>query len=65
MYLGKVFIRHGDLSEDTAAFIEELYMDRLQADYELAGFSADAASGMIAEVRDRMNRFAALLEEEG
>jgi uncharacterized protein (UPF0332 family) len=65
VYLGKVFIRHGDLSEDTAAFIEELYKDRLQADYELAEFPADAASGMIAEVRDRMNRFAALLEEEG
>ena len=65
VHLGKVFIRHGDLPNDTAAFLEELYKDRLQADYELAGFSAEDSSGVIAEVDRRINRFAALLEEAG
>jgi hypothetical protein len=56
-----VFIRHGDLSDDTAAFVEGLYKNRLQADYELASFSEDAASGAIAEVRERMEQFIGLL----
>jgi uncharacterized protein (UPF0332 family) len=61
VHLGKVFIRHGDLPDDTAAFIEELYKDRLQADYELVSFSEETASNVIAEVSERMRSFEALL----
>ncbi|MEF8794968.1 MAG: HEPN domain-containing protein [Salinivenus sp.] len=61
VHLGKVFIRHGDLPDDTAAFIEELYKDRLQADYELVSFPEETASNVIAEVSGRMRRFEALL----
>jgi uncharacterized protein (UPF0332 family) len=61
VHLGKVFIRHGDLPDDTAAFIEGLYKDRLQADYELASFSEDTALSVIAEASDRIRRFEALL----
>lgn len=61
MYLGKVFIRHGELPDDTAAFVEDLYKNRLRADYELASFSQDAASKEIAEVRERIDHFAGLL----
>jgi uncharacterized protein (UPF0332 family) len=60
-HLGTVFIRHGDLPNDTAAFIEELYKDRLRADYELLSFSEETASNVIAEVRERIRRFEALL----
>ena len=52
IHLGKVFIRHGDLPDDTAAFVEDLYKNRLRADYELVTFSADAAARAIDEVRD-------------
>lgn len=61
VHLGKVFIRHGDLPDDTAAFIEELYKDRLRADYELVAFFEEATSKIIAEVRERIRRFEALL----
>lgn len=61
VHLGKVFIRHGDLPDDTAAFIEELYKDRLRADYELVSFPEETASHVIAEVSERMRRFKALL----
>lgn len=61
IHLGKVFIRHGDLPDDTAAFVEGLYKNRLQADYELASFSEDAASDAIAEVHERMEQFTGLL----
>ena len=61
MHLGKVFIRHGDLPEDTAAVVEELYKNRLRADYELASFSPDAASRKVAEVGERIDQFAELL----
>jgi uncharacterized protein (UPF0332 family) len=60
VHLGKVFIRHGDLPDDTAAFIEELYKERLRADYELVSFSEETALTVIAEVRERMQRFEAL-----
>ena len=43
--LGKVFIRHGDLPEDTAAFIERVYKDRRRADYELVSFSTTGPRG--------------------
>jgi len=65
VHLGKVFIRHGDLSEDTAAVVEELYKNRLRADYELAQFSSETASSVIAEVEVRLEHFAALLSETG
>ena len=61
VHLGKVFIRHGNLPDDTAAFVETLYKDRLRADYELASFSRGIASEKIAEVRTRMDQFAGLL----
>jgi uncharacterized protein (UPF0332 family) len=60
-HLGKEFIRHGKLPDDTAAFIEELYKDRLRADYELVSFSEETASNVIAEVSERIRRFEALL----
>ena len=63
IHLGKVFIRHGDLPDDTAAFVEDLYKNRLRADYELITFSAGAAARAIDAVRDRMTRFAALVKE--
>jgi hypothetical protein len=56
-----VFIRHGDLPDDTAAFIDELYKDRLQADYELASFDADTTADEIVEVRERIEDFSDLL----
>jgi uncharacterized protein (UPF0332 family) len=65
VHLGKVFIRHGDLPEDTAAVVEELYKNRLRADYELAQFSSDTASSVIAEVEVRLEHFAALLSGTG
>lgn len=65
VHLGKTFIRHGVLPSDTAAFLEELYKNRLRADYELAEFSAEEASSAIADTHDRIARFAALLEEAG
>lgn len=61
VHLGKAFIRHGDLSGDTAAFIEELYKDRLRADYELASFFRNTASDAIENVEGRIERFAGLL----
>ena len=61
VHLGKVFIRHGDLPEDTAAFVEELYKDRLRADYELADFSSDTALDVTVEMESRLGHFAALL----
>jgi uncharacterized protein (UPF0332 family) len=61
VHLGKIFIRHGHLPDDTAAFIEELYKDRLRADYELASFSRDTASDAISNVHERIDRFADLL----
>lgn len=61
IHLGKVFIRNGDLPDDTAAFVEDLYKDRLRADYELTSFSRDTASEKIAEVRERADQFAELL----
>lgn len=63
VHLGKVFIRHGVLPADTAAFLETLYKDRLQADYELTAFSASKASTVIADTRNCTDRFAALLDE--
>lgn len=61
IHLGKVFIRNGVLPDDTAAFVEDLYKDRLRADYELASFSRDTASEKIADVRERTDQFANLL----
>ena len=61
VHLGRVFIRHGDLPDDTAAFIDELYKDRLQADYELASFDADTTADEIVEVRERIEDFSDLL----
>ena len=61
IHLGKVFIRNGDLPDDTAAFVEDLHKDRLRADYELASFSPDAASRKVAEVGERIDQFAELL----
>lgn len=61
IHLGKVFIRNGALPDDTAAFVEDLYKDRLRADYELASFSPGAAFRKIAEVGERIDQFAELL----
>mgnify|MGYP002763113107 CR=1 FL=1 len=58
---GRGFVRNGDLPDDTAAFVEDLYKDRLRADYELASFSPDAASRKVAKVGERIDQFAELL----
>jgi uncharacterized protein (UPF0332 family) len=63
VHLGKEFIRHGYLPDDTAAFVDELYKRRLRADYELAEFSVGTTSDVIAAVLERLNQFAALLKK--
>lgn len=64
MRLGKVFIRHGDLPEDTAAFIERVYKDRRRADYELVSFTTHGASRMIDDVRKQIEHFSDLLRAD-
>lgn len=61
VHLGKVFIRDGDLPDDTAVFLEDLYKDRLRADYELASFSRHTASEKVADVRKRLDWLAELM----
>lgn len=51
VHLGKEFIRHGKLSSDTASFVDELYKDRLMADYELRPFASETATRAIEEVQ--------------
>jgi uncharacterized protein (UPF0332 family) len=63
VHLGKEFIRHGHLPDDTAAFVDELYKRRLRADYELAEFATSTVSNLIPAVLERLNQFAALLEQ--
>lgn len=57
VHLGKEFIRHGKVSSDTAAFVDELYKNRLMADYELKSFSRETAAHTMEEGEAHIEQF--------
>jgi uncharacterized protein (UPF0332 family) len=60
VYLGKEFIRHGQLPSDTAAFIDDLYKRRLQADYELETVSSSDVSRTLSRVRNLIRKLSSI-----
>lgn len=59
--LSKHFVRSGQLPEETASLIQDLYAKRLAADYDLRSFSAQEVRRMLDRVERLIDHIETLL----